>query len=240
MALHSHSHAITASGDSPSAAVPSAAVPSGSAPVPSASAPSASAPPTNTTAPVANTTNVVGALTTSDAIIDKAPYVIKRCDQVVMLDAKRISNYDDFTSRAPAFFTFSAYIINMFEGKDNNKLLESISLDHIKIIPGILRGSKTCLGLQDSINFRNITVCLDDQATLDAVQKVYDDFMTCRMGGDLKSFDPVTINSVLTASCNGFNSTSSGVQFDMPKIRSQITADLQKAGVFIIFYISLM
>ena len=70
-----------------------------------------------------------------------------------------------------------------------------------------------------------------DQATFDAIQKVYDDFMACRMGGDLKSFDPVTINSVLTASCNGFNSTSSGVQFDLPTIRSQITADLQKAGV---------
>lgn len=252
MALQSHTHFSLTSGPAPSgseaapsgsAAAPSgsAAAPSGSAPAPSgsAAAPSGSAaspsgsaasPSGSSPAPAANTTNVVGALTTADVIVNKAPYEITRCDQVVMLTAKRISNFDDYTSRAPGFFTLSAYLVNMFESQDNNKLLESISLDHIKILPSILRGSKNCLGFQDSVNFRNITICLDDQPTFDAIFKAYNDFMNCRMGGDLKEFDPVTINSILSASCNGFNSTS-GVQYDLPKIRSQITADLQKAGV---------
>jgi hypothetical protein len=185
---------------------------------------------TNATAPIANTTNVVGALATEDVIVNKAPYEITKCDQVIMLDAKRIGNPDDFTSRAPAFYTMSAYLINMFESKDNNKLLESINLAHIKVLPNLLQGSKTCLLFQDGYSDRNITLCLDDKLTLESIKKSYSDFMTCRMGGDLKGFDPVTINNVLTASCNGFNSTT-GAKYDLPKIKEQISEELKKAGV---------
>ncbi len=228
---HTGGHFASGSDPAASASAPAPA-PSASAPAPSAPTNSTS-PVANTTAPVANTTNVVGALSTADVIINKAPYEVTKCDQVVMITAKRIENFDDYTSRSPAFFTMSAYLINMFESQDNNKLLESINLDHIRIIPSVLRGSKNCLGFQDSVNYRNITMCMDDQATYDAISKVYENFMSCRMGGDLKEFDPVTINSVLTASCNGFNSTS-GVTYDLPKIRAEVTADLQRAGVVFI------
>jgi hypothetical protein len=182
-----------------------------------------------TVAQVANTTNVVGALSTSDVIINKAPYEVTKCEQVIMLKAKRIADFDDYTTRAPAFFTMSAYLINMFESQDNNKLLESINLAHIKIIPSVLEGSKTCLGFQDGVNYRNISLCIDDQETFDAILKSYNSFMTCRMGGDLKEFDPVVINQVLQASCNGFNSTT-GTNFDLPKIKSQMASELRAAG----------
>lgn len=176
-----------------------------------------------------NSTNVVGALSSSDVIINKAPYEVTKCDQVIMLAAKRIKNFEDYTSRSPAFFTMSAYLINMFESKDNNKLLESINLAHIQKLPQVMKGSKNCLLFEDGVSHRNISMCIDKEENLEEVKKSYSSFMTCRMGGDLNSFDPVTINNVLSASCNGFNSTQ-GAQYDMPKIKAQIADELIKAG----------
>lgn len=180
-----------------------------------------------------NPTNIsaVGALKTQEEItVDKPPYEISRCDQVMMLEAQRILNFEDYTTRAPAFFTLSAYILNMFESKDNNKLLESINLGHIKKIPSFLMGSKDCVIFLDDISKRNITLCTDDFEIIDAVDRAYSDFMSCREGDDLKAFDPVTINNVLTASCNGFNNTS-GVEYDMPAIRAKMADELRQSGV---------
>jgi hypothetical protein len=228
MALHAHSsHKMmneTPAVDAPTNATASGVAPSGTAPTPKApSAPSA---------PVYNTTNTLGALATQDTIVDKEPYDVSRCDQVIMLNAKRIANFDDFSSRAPAFFTISAYMINMFESKDNNKLLESIALSHIKQLPVQLKGSKNCMIFKDSVNHRNITMCIDAPIVFEEIEKAYSDLMTCRVGGDLKKFDPATINSILTASCNGYDKTE-GVQFDLPAIRSQVHDELSKAGFIV-------
>lgn len=177
-------------------------------------------------------TNTLGGLSTKDTIVDKEPYDVSRCDQVIMLNAQRIPNIEDYTSRAPAFFTLSAYMLNMFESKDNNKLLESISLSHIKQLPVQLKGSKNCMIFKDSVNHRSITMCIDSPTVFDQIEKTYSDLMTCRVGGDLKKFDPATINSILTASCNGYSKTE-GVEFDLPKIRSQINEELTKAGFIV-------
>jgi hypothetical protein len=173
-------------------------------------------------------TNVVGAIK-PDIVIDKAPYELKSCDQVLYITAERISIHNDYTSRSSAFFTMSAYLINMFESKDTNKLLESINLGHIKVVPHVLQGSKNCIIYNDAHSNRNITLCISDQTVLEQWQKAYDDFMRCRMGGNLNSFDPVTINNILSASCNGF-STTTGVKYDMPAIRKQMADELRKGG----------
>jgi hypothetical protein len=72
-------------------------------------------------------------------------------------------------------------------------------------------------------------MCLKEAQHLEEIQTAYNNFMTCRVGGDLNEFDPVTINNVLSASCNGFNS-SSGVEFDMPTIKAKFAEELRKEG----------
>ena len=234
MALNSHSHEDVPKDAAPTDAAPKDAAPKEGAPKEGeAAAPGAAAAKgasLNNTAH--DTTNVLGAMTTKDVIVDKRPYDVKRCDNVIMLDAKRIPDFDDFTSRSPAFFTMSAYLINMFESKDNNKLMESIALAHIRQLPVLLKGSKDCMIFSDGVNRRNITMCVPDAGAFEEIEKAYSDFMTCRMGGDLNAFDPATINSVLTASCNGFNSTE-GVHYDLPAIRSQVSNELSKAGFLV-------
>jgi hypothetical protein len=177
-----------------------------------------------------NSTNVVGApKVTTDIVITAQPYDLKSCDQVITLTAETIKDHNDYTSRTPAYFTLSAYLVNMFESADTNTLLESINLGHIKQLPNILQGSKNCLQFKDDFSMRNLTMCLTDSSLTEQVQAVYNTFMTCRQGGDLNEFDPVTINNVLSASCNGFNSTL-GVSFDMPTIRKQMADELRKGG----------
>jgi len=178
----------------------------------------------------ANSTNVVGApKATSEIVISAVPYDLKSCDQVITLTAETIKDHNDYTSRTPAYFTLSAYLVNMFESADTNMLLESINLGHIKQLPNILQGSKNCIQFKDDFSFRNLTMCLTDSSVTEQIQSVYNTFMTCRQGGDLNEFDPVTINNVLSASCNGFNSTL-GVSFDMPTIRKQMADELRKGG----------
>jgi hypothetical protein len=218
MALNSKSHNSFASG----------AAPSGSTPAPSGSA-SAPAPSGSSSGPVTNSTNVIG-ISKGNIIVDAMPYKVTQCDQVVQITAQTIKDYDDYTSRSPAFFTMSAYMINLFESKDNNKLIESIDLGHIKILPHILQGSKSCMIFKDDVNFRNASICLDDTQTSDAIEKAYGDLMTCRLGGTIRGFDPLTINNVLTASCNGFEKTA-GVEYDLPNIRNNLSDELKKAGV---------
>jgi len=204
---HSHSKDDAAAAEIPAAATDAAAT-NGTA--------------SNTT----NATNVVGKVSGADTIVNAYPYEIKRCDQVLQVTAQRIPNFDDYTSRSPAFFTLSAYLMNMFESQDSSKLLESVSLGHIQALPEILKGSKDCLLFKDGITSRNISLCPVDEEQSDAVRFAYEDFMKCRMGSTLKEFDPVTVNNVLTASCNG----NPDGDYDLPQVREIVSNDLKSAG----------
>lgn len=189
------------------------------------------APASNTTAASGskNSTNAVGLLTPG-GFVDSPPYEITKCDQVIAMDKiATILDYDDYTTRKPAFATLSAYMFNLFETKNNSKLIESINLAHVKEIPDILVGSKDCILFVDSITYRNASICIKDEGILDNFKAAYDNLMKCRMGNDLKQFDPLTINTVLAKSCNGFSKTS-GTSFDMPNIKTKMTEELRRAG----------
>jgi hypothetical protein len=219
----------------PPAATAPITPPAGNVPAPAANTPAGGSAPTAPAGP--QSTNAVGSLKlASEIIVNSAPYKVNRCDQVVMFDAKRLAINDDYTSRAPAYFTMSAYLVNMFEAKDSNKLLESINLGHMRNIQMLLQGSKNCMLYQDSTNFRNITMCLNDDAMLASINEAYGQLARCRMGGSLKDLDPTTINKVLEASCNGFSSTT-GATYDLPALRTKLKDELVKNGVNIIFNI---
>lgn len=130
-----------------------------------------------------------------------APYIVKDCDQVLMINAQRISNIDDYTSRTPAFFTMSAYLINMFDKNDTNTLIHSINIGHIKVVPDVLPGSSTCIDYADDASGNHIQMCLPDLLIVQQIKDAYDQFMKCRMGGSMQEFNPLVINNVLQASC---------------------------------------
>ncbi len=193
---------------------------------------------TNTTATAStNTTkttlNSVGGLSHPDVIVSKEPYEITSCAQVLEVEVQTLADQNDYTTRKPAFVTMSAYLINLFESKDNNKLLESISLANLDVVPHILKGSVSCMVAVDDKSLRNITICLKNKEEEVEFAKAFSNFESCRMGSDLQEFDPITINGILMASCNGFTETT-GKKYDMPKIKSEFKDDMTKSGVSIL------
>jgi hypothetical protein len=180
-------------------------------------------------------TNVVGNVFGSIVQLKTPPYNVTRCDQVVMFDGQTLAEKDDYSTRKDAFFTINAYMVNMFESKDSNKLLESINISHIKDAPAQLLGALNCYAFGDQINLRTIEMCFKTKEEMDNIVKAYHKLMECRFGGEVDDFEPTTINKILTLGCNGIES-SEGVEFDLPEIRKTIATELKDKGVIYIYY----
>jgi hypothetical protein len=168
-------------------------------------------------------TNVVGRDRPGSQI---ESYNITNCDQVVLISAERVKDHKDYLSREPAFFTMSAYLLNMFSTKDASKLLESINLSHVRIFPHVLLGTKNCLRFTDDVTSRNITLCLKDADTLNDVKDLYEQFMTCRAGKDFKDVSKIDIQALLRATCGGTNTG----KIDIYKVKVIFAEELRKNG----------
>lgn len=185
-----------------------------------------------TTAPAApkppqikNTTNVAGNLKVPTIQIQSSPYNVTSCDQVLLIPAKRISEENDYTKKVDAFFTMSAYMVNLFESKDSNKLLDSVAMSHMKTMPYILQGSKNCLYFQDSVTLRKISMCIEDANMLEEIQTAFMTLFNCRNGGRMPPPDR-NVEKLLKVLC------------EMPKshknyeeVRKSLSEELQKVGV---------
>jgi len=124
-----------------------------------------------------------------------------------------------------AFFTISAYMVNVFESKDSNKFLDSIAMSHIKTIPYVLQGSKNCLYFQDSVTLRKISMCIEDVTVLEEIQKAFITLFNCRNGGKMPQPDQ-NVEKYMKVLCN------------MPKdhknfteVKKSLAEELQKTGV---------
>jgi hypothetical protein len=173
------------------------------------------------------TTNIVGEPKPNAQV--NTTIKVNNCEQVVMFEAERIKDLNDFKTRVPAFFTMSAYMINMFEKKDVNKLTESINLSHIETLPQILPGALNCLHFQDKYSFREITICLKSEESVAQVEKAFSNFMKCRMGNTLSEADPQILNKLLDMSCKGTKASKDST-FDATKIKISIMNELRKNG----------
>jgi hypothetical protein len=183
-----------------------------------------------------NMTNMTNITLTTNLVGEPKPNAqvnttikVSNCEQVVMFEAERIKDLNDFKTREPAFFTMSAYMINMFEKKDVNKLTESINLSHIETLPQILPGALNCLHFQDKYTLREITVCLKSEESVSQVETAFSNFMKCRMGNTLSDADPQILNKLLDLSCKG-TKTSKDSTFDSSKIKKSIMDELRKNG----------
>jgi len=175
-------------------------------------------------------TNVVGGVYGQIVQLKTSPYNVTRCDQVVMFDAQTLVEKDDYSTRKDAFFTINAYMVNMFESQDSNKLLESINISHIKEVPGELLGAINCYLFTDTINGRSIEMCFKTRRELDDIVMAYKKLMECRFGKEVEEYDPTIVNKILALGCNGIQVTE-GVEFDLPEIREAIKTELIKNGV---------
>jgi len=111
--------------------------------------------------------------------IAKAPYKVERCDQVLLLPGKKL-NLKDYCSKEDAFMTLSIYMANLFLTKDSNKLIESIPMDQITMVPAKMPGAPTCTMYQT--RFKSFAFCYESEEILDQVIEAYMEFFRCRRG----------------------------------------------------------
>lgn len=166
--------------------------------------------------------------TTNSTIITSYPFKVNKCTQVIYYEGHTLSNPLDFASKDKnAFFTMSAFMINMFESKDSKTLLESINLSHITTYPYFLQGSKTCIFFEDSKSNRNITLCTKEEKEYQSLLDAYRTLLNCR-GGNSLSKEQQT--QVIKASCNGITKPD-GSKYDLNEIQTIFKEELEKSGL---------
>jgi len=175
--------------------------------------------------PDQNTTNVAGNLKKPVVHINDPPYNVTSCDQVLFIPGKRIFPENDYTKKVDAFFSMSAYMINMFESKDNNKFLESIAIRNMRTMPYILTGSKNCLIFQDTVTVRKITMCLEDNQILKEIQEAFLQLFNCRNGGRMQNRDD-SVEKLYKALCN-----TPKTHPNYAEIKNGFAEELKKVGV---------
>ena len=163
----------------------------------------------------------------STDIISSYPFKVNKCTQVLYFEGKTLSNPLDFSTRDKnAFFTLSAFMINMFESKDSRTLLESINLSHITTYPYFLQGSKTCILFEDGNSNRNITLCTKEEKEYQSILEAYKTLLNCRG----QSFSEEQKTKVITASCNGITKPD-GSKYDLNEMQTIFKEELEKSGL---------
>lgn len=73
------------------------------------------------------------------------------CDQIYSFNITYIPDMKNVTFKKQGFMTMSAYLINIFETKNNSRLINSINLHHIKDQPSVIQGSNFCMEIKSNI-----------------------------------------------------------------------------------------
>jgi hypothetical protein len=127
-----------------------------------------------------NATDAVGVIGSSNFSVTEPPYMVKDCNQIFLVDAERIINMEDYSKREKALFTMTIYIANIFQSKDINKLVDSITMDRMVQPPTHIPGAPGCLNF--AADSRNIAFCVKDMNIANQLVQAYFDFHNCREG----------------------------------------------------------
>lgn len=115
-------------------------------------------------------------------IVDKAPFKLDRCDQIVALDAEFIPDLEDFTKRQKAYFTITAYHLNRFETKDIAKLEQSLLFTNSRVKPSEPQGAENCLIIDGGDYEKSLLLCLKNREEFDNIKNLLETYEDCRAG----------------------------------------------------------
>jgi hypothetical protein len=144
-------------------------------------------------------TNSIGLKVDTSVILEKYPFHITRCDQLVLFKAKYIWDMGDYRFRKDGFFTISAYYVNQFRDKDAKQLDQSILLTESNTIARHIRGARGCVLINGGKHRKDIAVCLANKKQAKNILNVLAEFQKCRMGDDLKPIKADLIKKLIRA-----------------------------------------
>jgi len=126
--------------------------------------------------------NTMGVEVDGKTLIDKAPYKLDRCDQMVAIETDIIPDFDDYTKRIKNYVTITAHAISRFEKKDVSKLEQAITLESMRVAPSEPQGAKNCIYFDGGSYEKPMIICLKNQEEYDSFIAIIDDFKDCRAG----------------------------------------------------------
>ena len=144
-------------------------------------------------------TNSIGLKVDTSVILDKYPFMISRCDQLVLFKAKYISDLGDYRFRKDGFFTMSAYYVNQFRDKDAKQLDQSVLLSESTNRASHLRGARGCVVISGGKHRQDIAICLANKKQAKNILSVLQEFEKCRMGDDLQPISADLIRKLIRA-----------------------------------------
>lgn len=143
-------------------------------------------PPTsNTSVPsgsIISNLNALGQEVNINVYVETPPYSIERCDQIISFETEYVKDLDDYTDRAKAHATITAYHINISESKDPSKLIQSNLLTNSRIPFSEPLGAENCLMIDGGESEKSLIVCAQDKNELSNYKSVLTTFEDCRKG----------------------------------------------------------
>merc|ERR1711957_1085024 len=160
----------------------------------------------NSTAPVTKysqlpESSATGSMKNESRVLS-TPFVVTSCDQVIEIAGNTLLDMNDYSKKAPKFFTLSTYLVNQFEKKDSATLTDSIGVEKITTLPQIIQGSVSCIGFYANSNNQKIIMCLDTAAAAQGLITAFGQFSKCRAGGSIGG-NTNNIIKILETSCLG-------------------------------------
>jgi hypothetical protein len=166
-----------------------------------------------------NASNAVGIVGQRNNSITSLPNKVVQCDQVILIPVKRLTNFSNYCEQSDAFFTMSAYIINLFDSPSADQLLESIMLDKLKGYPTQVPGAPYCLDFSNKKDVR-LGICFGSKEKTKSIVDAFNSFMRCRLGDNLKDLSKQKLRELFELSCGGKR---------IPGAQQQLIAKLMEA-----------
>lgn len=126
--------------------------------------------------------NTFGKFVKAHTTVNKAPWKVERCDQIVIAKRKMIPDHEDFTKRRDVVITITAYYINLFSAQNPDKLLHSILFSNSKRLPMMQRGARGCVHIDGGLHHHSIIICGNNKKEGHNLLAAIKKFSACRGG----------------------------------------------------------
>lgn len=118
-------------------------------------------------------------------IVDKSPYKVTQCNQILMFNADYVTDLRDYRKRKQGFFIMNVLTIFLFDSKDAEKLIHSSNFNQMHNMVQPLRGARGCLDFDGGKVTADITVCFKNEADTQGILDSVNSFQRCRNGDNL-------------------------------------------------------
>lgn len=134
---------------------------------------------------------------TANLVVDKFPWKISQCNQIVMFDAQYINNLQDFRKKTNAFFTISIYEVSVFKERDAKSLIHYVPWHQTTFLTKKLRGGLGCLIVDGGSASADVTICLKKPQEAESILNTIEDFRRCRNGDNLVPIPEATMKEMV-------------------------------------------